>query len=675
MKTKLIKKIAVIMSAMTLLSTSAAVLAADSTANVSVESERVRLDRLNGDVNGSLFRTDLTVNNAVLDKTNPNEIVVTPKDYPASVLLNYDREEVETALNGYKSYSVKFDFKSNSTYNDADGTSKTFSDNTYQQYFLFAAKSKRIAFLQAHKNKMILFVDGTRTTYTYTINPDTWYNAEVVVTPPTGEQTAKDAKIKWYINGVMVSEQNYNTSSDYATDDFIPWALQMAYCPDSAKFGLTSIKNVEFYGINREEVNADYTVTKTDLADSINKDNAAAKTDSAVNFMRMNRSGVNYSVEEGGIKAIRGAFLLLNNISGSNTSLLSEIFSETSTSPRKGSYDSYSISFDIKPIETTETDPNKTLARIPLMSAYDENNGGDQYLAALDVKQRSVIVYTGLIKNAAYIGFYNRPSINVECVVKPSTKNIAWYADGALVYSGTLPVGKHNSTTAILDHLRCTDNTIGEDVNNRNTPIIDNIKLSLITNAHKSYGLSAEVKKVGNNLNLTFNKPISNARSVSRITVKDLNDTVISGISNTVADNKMSATLKLPNTATDPAYKITFPERFISEDGYGIITSSLVNSYLGLTRAEIVRNDDNTTLNIAFNNTMSEEKTVIVMLAAFDSNGTLKNISSKEYTINANSELAPSGEMLPVLNNESGVTYKGFVWNKETNVPLCEVVK
>lgn len=275
MKTKLIKKIAVIMSAMTLLSTSAAVLAADSTANVSVESERVRLDNLNGDVGGSLFGTNLTESNAVLDKTNPNEIVATPKAYPASVLLSYEREKVETALNGYKSYSVKFDFKSNSTYNDTDGTSKTFSDSTYQQYFLFATGSKRIAYLQAFKNKMNLFVDGAKTAYTYTISPDTWYNAEVVVTPPTGEQTAGDAKIKWYINGVMVSEQNYNTSATNSTDDFIPWALQMAYCPDSAKFGLTSIKNVEFYGINREEVSADYTVTKTDLADSINKDNAA----------------------------------------------------------------------------------------------------------------------------------------------------------------------------------------------------------------------------------------------------------------------------------------------------------------------------------------------------------------------------------------------------------------
>lgn len=176
-----------------------------------------------------------------------------------------------------------------------------------------------------------------------------------------------------------------------------------------------------------------------------------------------------------------------------------------------------------------------------------------------------------------------------------------------------------------------------------------------------SNAFNANIEKSGNDLKLTFNKEVvKDSILLNKIVVKNAKGNALN-VTGVVGEDNKTVTFK--NIADSEWYTVEIPERFVSADGYIIQNTVVSMPHFEVINAEITDGETTKSLATSFANTTEEGKEVVVMLAAYNQDNTLKQVSVKKYTVNKNETLTASD--LPSVDATEDTTYKGYIWTSD----------
>lgn len=499
----------------------------------------------------------------------------------------------------------------------------------------------------------------------YDMKDNTWHNVKIVHYLKKG---ANGYKIQYWVDDVLVRETEKNLTS--IVPDNFQWTGKVITSNETTQ-GLFSYKNARLYVAKEETVKENETsvqkdvfaqLDKTTFKDTTEKGKQGERAiwrDSARGRTNTDENGYLYtSLDQDG----EGAAIYINQ---SSPTYLAKYF----TGDLKGLYDSYSINFDMLMPKTTENS-DTVLQYLRLMS---QANGEHKYMGCIMIMPGRIKM-NATLNNTIFTDTVVKEGewANVEIEVDPSdAENIqfTYYVNGNNVGTEKLDTNEsRTSTTGIIETFYASKMKSGTD-----NLKFDNFKITLNKKAHKSNSLNATVTKEVNDLKVKFNKALdSKTKLLDDIVVKNNLGNVLNVAGTLSADGK---TITYENVSNADWYSVQLPERLMDEDGYIIKNNIVSTPHFAVDSAKIdVDSEGNNKLNITYTNTLDEKQNVMVMLAAYDTDGRLVKVDVKSYGVNASGTVTPNGEEVPTIETTEGnLTVRGYIWGAN-NCPIYNVV-
>lgn len=526
---------------------------------------------------------------------------------------------------------------------------KVNNDNTGGTIYFYDTSNVRLGVVGISKEKLSFSYNSG--TVDYAIEAEKWYNIKCVTYPTGISETADNIdRIEWYVddNLIGISKMNEGGTRTHARVFYL-----------SGK-GI-SFKNQKLVKINKKTVEAATATEKVVGLTSANvlSTSTAAKKDD--NGIYMDTKGVLLNVND------------------------KTLDYGTDNAPV---YDKYSFSYDIK--LTADYQDNQRLAQLYYRDGVMHYNGTAESNNGKDVGYMGIIHIFGKHLQFSQNGEWSMKETypiekdvwyNIVYVMEPSTGDFVWYVNGDKVSEGSVSKSTswYASKKRILKSFRA-DITSGTDVAQSGDIRFDNFKLSAIKNAVKPAEAFAvtSVAKTDNGLDVTFNKDVDTAQSLlNYIKVTDRFGKAVSTSASVSATDKKVVKLAIENDASS-WYKVGVPTRFLSADGLALgETKVLSTPHFEVVNPVINVENSTATLNATYTNTTDNEVNTMVVLAAYNENGTLAQVAVANRTVaETNGSVSEQAQLdkVQVFVPENG-SVKAFVFDKATYQPLCGIIE
>lgn len=658
-------------SAMMVFTSISAVFAAETTTTaqtITVESER----KLIGEVKGSTgtFENDLykTVNysqSGVTIGTDPEQTVTLENhtNYINPTFRNKDLETVKAAMKDYDKYIYNFDVwaTSTNTGHSAGFASMLFRGDQIDE------KDNNIFIMKLWDDHMKFENAGCDKNF----DDKRWYNIKIVVYLPEDGKDNPGSKIQTYVDDRLIGE----AITTKALDKLIP---QHCHLQGGTETKL-KIKNIKLYLAKDAEVSVDQAVYKEESVDKIDKESFAESTFiNATNIFRRPDT-TNTDVTEDGFR-----FILSNEEDGkikestfvamNDESVIMNYFKGS----EKHLYKDYTLSFDAK-IPTTEAQDNQLLQKIGFLTPMENKH---QYFGFIQFYPNFINFSNGLNGASKNVDITS-DNVHIDMRVKPSidktvAPHVTWYLNGKNVFEGDLNIKQEN--TSLNGFIKCVYGYSAKDSQHNKDACVtfNNLKLSVTKkSAHPDKAFNASVTKSGNSLNVAFDKEIANANYITNnsVVVKADGKTAVTATEVTYDVDTKTATIKLPENSNADWYSVELTDVLTSTDGVYLTNNIVSTPHFAVDSAKIdVDSEGNNKLNITYTNTLDEKQNVMVMLAAYDTDGRLVKVDVKSYGVNASGTVTPDGEEVPTISTTEGnLTVRGYIWGAN-NCPIYNVV-
>lgn len=562
-------------------------------------------------------------------------VTVDSEDNSELILLSTGNDTYSGQKGCYKSV-LNFDLKVN-------------NDNTGGTIYFYDTGNKRLGTANVSKEKLSFSYNGGNPDYA--IEAEKWYNIKCVTYPTSTSETADDIdRIEWYVdnNLIGISKMNEGGTRTHARVFYL-----------SGK-GI-SFKNQKLVKINKNTVEAATTIENVvDLTTAnVLSTSTAVKEDNEGLYMDTN--GVLLNVDDKTLDY------------GTNNAPV---------------YHKYSFSYDIK--LTADYQDNQRVAQLYYRDGVMHYNGTAESNTGKDVGYMGIIHVFGKHLQFSQNGEWSMKETypiekdvwyNIEYVMEPSTGDFVWYVNGEKVSEGSVSKSTnwYASKKRILKSFRA-DITSGTDVAQSGDIRFDNFKLSGIKNTVKPAEVFAATSVVKNEsgLDVAFNKDVDSAQALlNYIKVTDRFGKAVSTSASVSDVDKKVVKLAIENVDSS-WYKVSVPSRFLSADGLALgKTTVLSTPHFEVVNPVINVENSIATLNATYTNTTDNEVNTMVVLAAYNENGTLAQVAVANRTVaetNGSVTEQTQSDKVNVTVPENG-TVKAFVFDKTTYQPLCGIIE
>lgn len=583
------------------------------------------------------------------DSSEYDEITITENKYSGQwlaetfAMLGTNNKGKEAMKNSHK-VSVSFDMKTSS--NNSNGNIIYFEDGSSGRIGNLVVSDTKLAFSDSENNK---------NKYDYALTPGEWVNVKLVFYPK--KENVDINRCEWYVNDqlVLVASGGANAAS------FPTEARVLDRVGILGSKGLT-YKNLRISGVKQETVEADTTTEKVVDLTSAN----VLKTDTAA------------GTDENGI--------FMNDKNGAVINVSDKTLDYgTDNTPV---YDKYSFSYDIK--LTKDYEDATKVAKLYYRDGvqhYDTNSTNHDvgYIGMIHVYGKHLqFSKNGTSVNKTY-NIQKDKWYNIEYVVEPSTGKFVWYVNGDKVTEGSISdsTAWYASQKRILKTFRTEKDN--EDKENREWVGVsgdirfNNFKLSGIQNTVRPTEdfATTSVAKTDSGLDVTFNKDVDDTQSLlNYIKVTDRFGNVVNTTATVSATDKKVVNLAIEN-ADSSWYKVSVPTRFLSADGLALgETKVLSTPHFEVVNPVLNVENSTATLNATYTNTTNEAVNAMVVLAAYNENGTLAQVAVANREVaetNGSVSEIKQSDKVQVSVPENG-SVKAFVFDKTTYQPLCSII-